>query len=75
MEINKIPEIEGADELTHYTCTSTPLSKTPGSNPEHISRGVLDKIHLERYGVKVSDDPAVAIIQRERVIRDSKRQT
>ena len=57
---------------THYTCTSTPLSYTPGSRPEHIDTAVLDQFYLDTHGHPVAEDPTVAIIQREQAIRASK---
>lgn len=58
---------------THYTCTSTPLSEEPGSRPEHISTSRLDRLHEEQTGVPISNDPVVAVIQREQALVRHKR--
>jgi len=61
------------ENLTHYTCTSTPLDKTEGSRTEHISVKVLNRLHETQTGTPISDNPAVAIIQREKAIMRDKR--
>ena len=59
--------------LAHETCTSTPLDSTPGSQPEHISIDVLNKLHEEQTGTKISKNHATAVIQREQAIIRHKR--
>lgn len=61
------------DVETHYTCTSTPLDKTPGSRPEHINMEVLNKLHEEQTGTPISSDLIVARIQREHALARHKR--
>lgn len=61
------------EKPTHYTCTSTPLDRTPGSRPEHISMDVLDKLHEEQTGTPISSDLIVARIQREQALVRHKR--
>jgi hypothetical protein len=68
--VEKVTETKG---VTHYTCTSTPLSDMPGSRPERVARDVVDNFYLKTHGHQVSEVPAVAIIQREQAIRASKR--
>lgn len=57
---------------THYTCTSTPLEKTPESEKEYISTVILNEEYERQTGTKVSSDPIVRVIQHEQTIRRSK---
>ena len=57
----------------HYTCTSTPLDKAPGSRPEYINMDILNKLHEQQTGTPISEDLVVARIQREQAIMRDKR--
>jgi hypothetical protein len=59
---------------THETCTSTSLDRTRGSRPEHINTGVLDNLHRQYTGTRISGDHLTAIIQREQAIARHKRE-
>lgn len=65
--------ISVGDEDQHITCTSTPLSESPGSRPEAIDKSALDALYLKLYGHPVSSDPAARIIQHEQAIARHKR--
>ena len=66
--MSKRPETVIAIDETHYTCTSTPLSDERGSSPEHILVERLDKLHFQKTGTPISEDPIVATIQREQAL-------
>lgn len=67
------PKRDETDVITHGTCTSTRLDQTTGSKPEHINMDVLNQLYFEKTGTKISDDPAIARIQREQTIVWDKR--
>jgi hypothetical protein len=52
----------------HDTCTSTPLDGTSGSRPEKINAEILEKLHVQKTGTDLSNDPIVARIQREQAL-------
>lgn len=67
-------EVNSKEPQLHYTCTSTPLEKEPGSKREWINKERLDALYKEQTGTPISNDPAVAIIQREQALVKHKRE-
>lgn len=63
----------GKKTPTHETCTSTSLDSTPGSKPERINVGVLNRLHEKQTGVPISPDLVTARLQREQAIIRHKR--
>jgi hypothetical protein len=60
------------DQGTHYTCTSTRLDQTPGSQAEHIDISALNKVHEQQTGTPISKNRVVALIQQEQAIARDK---
>ncbi|KKR10795.1 MAG: hypothetical protein UT39_C0015G0008 [Candidatus Woesebacteria bacterium GW2011_GWA1_39_21] len=65
--------MEEKDKFVHYTCTSSALGRQLGDK-ENIPEELVNKLHVEQTGTSISNDPVVALIQREQALRRSKQE-